>query len=65
MSENKEEQMYYEGKKLRENALSALKRMKNKEEKLELTTITYRNGVVVRTNSKELIDYYNKRYGEL
>lgn len=50
---------------LREDALSALQKMKEKEKEFnsKMATIKYPNGVVVKTNNKELIEFYNNKYG--
>lgn len=47
---------------LREKALVALERMKALERQFEMTTKTYRRGVVVSCKNKERIKEYDKLY---
>lgn len=47
---------------LREKALVALERMKALERQFEMTTKTYRRGVVVSCKNKERINEYDKIY---
>lgn len=66
MSENNNRHLD-EDKILRDKAKKALARMKQIEQDKEsqLRTIIYSNGVMIRTNNQELIDFYDKRYGKL
>lgn len=47
---------------LREKALVALERMKALEQQIEMTTKTYKRGVVVSCKNKERIKEYDKLY---
>ena len=47
---------------LREKALVALERMKALEQQFEMTTKTYKRGVVVSCKNKERINEYDKIY---
>ena len=47
---------------LREKALDALEQMKKLERQLEMTTQTYKRGVVVSCKNKERINEYDKLY---
>ena len=47
---------------LREKALVALEQMKTLERQFEMTTKTYRRGVVVSCKNKERIKEYDKLY---
>lgn len=47
---------------LREKALVALERMKALERQFEMTTKTYKRGVVVSCKDKERIKEYDKLY---
>lgn len=47
---------------LREKALVALERMKALERQFEMTTKTYKRGVVVSCKNKERINEYDKLY---
>lgn len=47
---------------LREQALIALGQMKKLEQQIELTTKTYKRGVVVSCKNKERIKEYDKLY---
>jgi hypothetical protein len=47
---------------LREKALVALERMKALERQFEMTTKTYKRGVVVSCKNKERIKEYDKLY---
>lgn len=47
---------------LREKALVALERMKALERQFEMTTKTYKRGVVVSCKNKERIKEYDKIY---
>lgn len=47
---------------LREQALIALGQMKKLEQQFELTTKTYKRGVVVSCKNKERIKEYDKLY---
>lgn len=47
---------------LREKALAALEQMKMLEQQFEMTTKTYRRGVVVSCKNKERINEYDKLY---
>ena len=47
---------------LREKALVALERMKALEQQFEMTTKTYKRGVVVSCKNKERIKEYDKLY---
>lgn len=47
---------------LREKALVALEQMKKWEQQFEMTTKTYRRGVVVSCKNKERINEYDKIY---
>lgn len=47
---------------LREKALVALERMKALERQFEMTTKTYKRGVVVSCKNKERINEYDKIY---
>lgn len=47
---------------LREKALVALEQMKKLEQQFEMTTKTYKRGVVVSCKNKERINEYDKIY---
>lgn len=47
---------------LREKALVALEQMKKLEQQFDLTTKTYKRGVVVSCKNKERIKEYDKLY---
>lgn len=53
---------YIEQVELREKALVALERMKALEQQFEMTTKTYKRGVVVSCKNKERIKEYDKLY---
>lgn len=65
MCNDKETKSFVESKALRDIALDSLERMKEIEKNREsqLTTIVYPNGTIVKTSNKELIEFYNNKYG--